>query len=277
MAKPPGFGKPGVSRDIPCPDAYQSQDMPRPRRIIVDAFNVLHVTGVLDRDHAGPDIEDLAGLIAASRWAGVPTTLACDGPGSGAAKFRPPAGVSVVFAGAGRDADSLIEEMIGGDSAPRSLRVVSSDRRLQRAARKRRAGWISSEDFLRGLNHDAQRSGTRIGASAPGPAVPLPDEAVARWLERFGVGDGHPLRRLRAAAGRDEPIAEEFGRRDAAGTGNRSPQRGPAAEPTDADPVLRQAFDEWRDRLHPDDLDMRRWIAGVEPTRRPEEPPASLR
>ncbi len=251
--------------------------MPLPRRIIVDAYNVLHVTGVLDPDHAGPDLEQLAELIAASRWAGVLATLACDGPGRDTGRFQPPTGISVVYAGQGRDADSLIEGMIGRDSAPRSLRVVSSDRRIQRAARRRRAGWMSSEDFLQGLNHDAKRSVSRVIGAAGSPAVPLPEAAVARWLERFGVGDGHPLRRFQAAAGRDEALGSGGGGhiRNAEAVGGRA-RRSEVAS-TDADPVLRQAFEEWRDRLHPDDLDMRRWISGVEPARRSDEPPESRR
>ncbi len=252
--------------------------MPRPRRLIVDAYNVLHVTGVLDPDHAGPDLEELAELIATSRWAGIPATLACDGPGRDAGRFKPPTGVSVVYAGAGRDADTLIEGMIGRDSAPRSLRVVSSDRRIQRAARRRRAGWMSSEDFLQGLNRDAHRNGIRTAPAAPGPSVPLPDAAVARWLERFGVGSDHPLRRLQATAGRDEPLSGAGGSgpgRNAEGDAGR-PRR-PGGESADADPVLRQAVEEWRDRLHPDDLDMRRWIAGVEPIRRADGSSGSRR
>lgn len=252
--------------------------MPRPRRLIVDAYNVLHVTGVLDPDHAGPDLEELAELIASSRWAGVPATLACDGPGGDVGRFKPPTGVSVVYAGAGRDADTLIEGMIGRDSAPRSLRVVSSDRRIQRAARRRRAGWMSSEDFLLGLNRDAHRAGARPGSSVRSPAVPLPDAAVARWLERFGVGSDHPLRRLRATAGRDEPLLGAGG--DGPG-GNADRDAGRSrragADTPDADPVLRQAVEEWRDRLHPDDLDMRRWIAGVEPIRRADGSSGSRR
>ncbi len=48
-------------------------------------------------------------------------------------------GLTVRFAVGYEDADSLIEELIRSDSTPRKLVVVSSDHRLQRAARRRRA------------------------------------------------------------------------------------------------------------------------------------------
>ena len=48
-------------------------------------------------------------------------------------------GMTVRYASDYDDADALIEELIAGDHVPRSLMVVSSDHRLQRAARRRRA------------------------------------------------------------------------------------------------------------------------------------------
>ena len=46
-------------------------------------------------------------------------------------------GLTVRFAVRYEEADRLIEELIRADSAPRRLVVVSSDHRLQRAARRR--------------------------------------------------------------------------------------------------------------------------------------------
>ena len=46
--------------------------------VLVDAYNVLHVVGVLPPEHAGIDLEELADLIAASRYGGHPVLLVCD-------------------------------------------------------------------------------------------------------------------------------------------------------------------------------------------------------
>ena len=47
-------------------------------------------------------------------------------------------GITVIFARGYDDADELIEELIASNSTPRRLTVVSSDHRIQRAARRRR-------------------------------------------------------------------------------------------------------------------------------------------
>lgn len=240
--------------------------MARPRRLIIDAYNVLHVTGVLDPERAGPDLTDLARLIAGSRWGRLATSLVCDGPAPALPDFPPR--VRAVFAGPGRDADSLIERMLVQDTAPRSIRVISSDRRIQRAAHRRRAGWMGSDEFLRTLNDDAGRTSRAPAGNARKPEPPLTGDAVADWLKRFGVADGHPLGRLRAASGRDRSIHPAADPKDGA-------QRSPG--PGRRDPILDQAVDEWRGLLDPDDLDMRRWTPDATPLRDPDsdEPPSS--
>lgn len=234
--------------------------MPRPRHLIVDAYNVLHVTGVLSPEHAGPDLVGLAELIAQSRFATIRTTLVCDGAAE--ERFKLPARIDVHFAGKGQDADSHIESILARDSAPRTLRVISSDRRLRIAARKRKAGWMASDEFLRCLNLDAGR-GRRVGAPLVKPDSPLDETGVQRWLHRFGVDDDDALRRIQSSAGQDDRHRSE----SAGAEGDQSPL--PHVE---HDPAIEQALQEWRDQLSPDDLEMSRWISGVEPIRKPDEP-----
>lgn len=238
--------------------------MPKPRRILVDAYNVLHVTGVLSPEVAGPDLQDLAELIALSRWASIPAQLICDGKATKAA--RPPRGVKIVYAGAGKDADSLIESLIERDTAPRSLRIVSSDRRLRNAARRRKASWMSSEDFLRALNHDAGRP-SRGKLSSGKPPAPVPEGSVERWLADLGVEPNDPLRQIQSAAGDDVSMNGQP-------NGRRSPKQTPLPA-IEHDPVIEEALNEWRNELDRDDLDMSRWIAGVEPIHDPDESPPS--
>ncbi len=59
--------------------------------------------------------------------------------------------ITILFNQAGSDADTLIEELILEHSAPKQLEVVSGDRRLQRAIKRRKGIAVESEDFARML------------------------------------------------------------------------------------------------------------------------------
>ena len=55
--------------------------------------------------------------------------------------------LEVFFTGRSTDADTIIENKISVDSAPKRLTVVSSDRRIQKAAKARKAVIINSDAF----------------------------------------------------------------------------------------------------------------------------------
>lgn len=59
--------------------------------------------------------------------------------------------MTILFNQAGSDADTLIEELILKHSAPKQLEVISGDRRLQRAIKRRKGIAVESEDFARML------------------------------------------------------------------------------------------------------------------------------
>lgn len=63
--------------------------------------------------------------------------------------------LDVQFAPRGSEADEVIEELIAAHSAPRNLLVVSSDHRIQRAARRRKAKFIDSEQFFADREEEA--------------------------------------------------------------------------------------------------------------------------
>jgi predicted RNA-binding protein with PIN domain len=54
-------------------------------------------------------------------------------------------GLAVRFARRGGTADELLDELIAAEPDPRNLQVVSSDHRVQRAARQRGAQYADSE------------------------------------------------------------------------------------------------------------------------------------
>ena len=128
--------------------------MPR-RFLIIDGYNLMHAVGLARRTYAPGQLQrcrtQLLRLLA-SHLAGPErerTTIVFD------AGEAPPdlpremtaAGMRVCFASPGKEADDTIEELIAAHSSPRQIRLVSSDHRLQRSARRRRGEFVDSEDF----------------------------------------------------------------------------------------------------------------------------------
>lgn len=235
--------------------------------LLVDAYNVLMVTGVLPPDLAGLDESGLASLIAAGRYARREARLICDGTPRGKAPGSASGRVTIVYAGPGREADDVIEALIEVDSAPRRLLVVSTDRRVRKAARRRRAPSMTSDVFLRQLAEDHART-PRKGRQTP--PIPLERPAVARWMEEFGFRydpdhrNTDPPRKTAAAAGQ-VPIP--------------TPPPVPAPEQAPLDPILIQALEVWSGRLKVSDLDMTRWLdrAFNAEHDKPDEPPRGRR
>lgn len=154
--------------------------------LLVDAYNVLHVVGVLPPDLAGIDLPELADLIAGSRYRKDSTILVCDGVKKPHRTETP--GVHVRFAGPGIKADDLIIRMVQRSSAPRRLTIVTSDGEIARAARRRRSTVMSSEEFLDRLARDqagpTPSTATRQGRSSEHPAD---RRQVEHWLRVFGI------------------------------------------------------------------------------------------
>jgi predicted RNA-binding protein with PIN domain len=79
-------------------------------------------------------------------------------------------GMKILFAPKDRDADDVIEELIRAASAPRRLTVVSSDHRIQRAAKRRMARAIDSDLFR--LELAERRRKKKLPAAANEAAKP---------------------------------------------------------------------------------------------------------
>jgi hypothetical protein len=160
---------------------------------IIDAYNVLHVVGVLPPDLAGIEIDDLVRLIERSRFAQEKVQLVCDGSPAMRSGQVSRGRISVRHSGAGRTADSVIIAAIKASTAPRRLTVVSSDREIRRAARKRRCTVMTSEAFLKRLEADVARANSV--SDAPSRATSsrararLAPREVDRWKAAFGVTD----------------------------------------------------------------------------------------
>lgn len=116
-----------------------------------------------------------------------------DGPAPDAAlasQIGNPA-IEVTYSGPGRTADAVIAYLIESNSAARRLLVVSSDREIARAAKRREARPIRSEDFWRELTRDATRRAPDEGEPEEKGAG-LSPEATDEWLDWFGLDEVRP-------------------------------------------------------------------------------------
>lgn len=137
--------------------------------------------------------------------------------------------MTVLFNAAGSDADTLIEELIREHSAPKQLEVISGDRRLQKAIRRRKGIAVDSEEFARLLR---QRESIVPGSS----------QDVDLWTET----DEKP-RSAEPSASDTEYWMDVFGEVDVSETKPETIQRKkPAdeAQPTDWDAHVKKLIDD---------------------------------
>jgi hypothetical protein len=193
--------------------------------LIIDTYNVLHTVGVLPPELAGVDVPALVRLIDRSRYRTERIDLVCDGsppdqpvpisgPGAGVkpvtgppSTLTVPANVTIRYSGKGREADEVIAMLVRHSTSPRRLMVVSSDKAILKAARKRKCKTLSSEEFLQHLVTDAEVV-PRTSGPVPKPAGSLSDHQVEAWLSVFGVdpqADGPRRDALEQSDGRPEP------------------------------------------------------------------------
>ena len=161
---------------------------------IIDGYNLIHAAGILGRGSGSGGLQRARRALLNSLAESLDprdrsrTTVVFDA-GPGAPRHRPRVlvhhGMTVRFASNYDDADTLIEELIQAESAPRSLTVVSSDHRLQRAAHRRKAKAVDSDRWYATLLRDRQGHAERPAADAEKPAGPRSAAETRRWLEAF--------------------------------------------------------------------------------------------
>lgn len=164
---------------------------------IIDGYNLLHAAGLARASYGPGDLEQcrqrLLGLVASGLSPKQRTrTIVVFDAKDPAIPDSPPSeqqGMLVWFAEGSGDADEVIERLIAAHTAPRRLCVVSGDRRLQRAARRRRAQFVDSEAFLRQLLISRRRT-------EPPPQDPCPKQSgvvtpaeLTYWLREFSDVD----------------------------------------------------------------------------------------
>jgi predicted RNA-binding protein with PIN domain len=161
--------------------------------LLIDGYNLLHASGIIGRGSGPGGLERsrqaLLGFLAASldRDLRQRTTVVFDAKDSppGLERITQYEDITVCYAAAHAEADDLIEELIRTCSAPRSLTVVSSDHRVQQAARRRRATAIDSRSWFEQVQRQRKTPPPRRPGESK-PQAPLTAEQVRNWMREFG-------------------------------------------------------------------------------------------
>lgn len=130
--------------------------------LLIDGYNLLHASGVFPPPASEPTLERARAALLDALVEVLPpkeiarTMVVFDAVAAppGLPRELAHRGLAVRFARRGGTADELLEELIAAEPDPRHLLVVSSDHRVQRAARQRGAQFADSEAWWR----DQQRA-----------------------------------------------------------------------------------------------------------------------
>ncbi|MDP6154174.1 MAG: NYN domain-containing protein [Phycisphaeraceae bacterium] len=159
--------------------------------LIIDCYNLLHTT--MPPALAGLDELSLCRLLHRGGQSHGRVVIVCDGkPKPHALPDAAPDGIELRYSGPKRSADAVIIELIDANTAPRRLTVVTSDREIQKAARRRRARVIGSDAYVNVLRKLAAMPLATADDDACKPSI-LDEAQVQRWLETFGVDGDQTL------------------------------------------------------------------------------------
>lgn len=163
-------------------------------RLLIDGYNLLHATHVFGEGELAGTLQGareallsmLVGhLPAGLRRATVVVFDAADAP-PGLADLVEHRGLSIRYARGYPDADTLLEELIEACRGPKQLLVVSSDHRVQRAARRRGGAWVDSEPWWRELlAQPAEDWDAKTPADEAKPAPPKDAGGADYWVQQF--------------------------------------------------------------------------------------------
>jgi predicted RNA-binding protein with PIN domain len=160
--------------------------------LLIDGYNLLHVSDIFAGEGAGTELHRsrmaLLDFLASSidPRERKQTTIVFDAAGAppGLPRIMSHEGMTIHFARRHSDADELIEELLEQHAAPRALVVVSSDHRVQRAARRCGATFVDSQPWIAELRAARTHRADLDKGRADLVEGATPDE-VAYWVDEF--------------------------------------------------------------------------------------------
>ena len=160
---------------------------------LIDGYNLLNASRIRSRSHGRTELERarlglldfLATILSDDERAKTTVVFdAADAP-PGLPHSSEHADMAIRFTRNNTIADDLIEEFIARCSTPRSLVVVSSDHRIHRAARRRKARAIDSDRWLRDRIAKRNRAQRTCALSSEKPSAVPNSAEVAYWTKKF--------------------------------------------------------------------------------------------
>ncbi|MCG8583698.1 MAG: NYN domain-containing protein [Pirellulales bacterium] len=166
--------------------------------LIIDAYNLIHAANILGRGVGPGGLERARAALLNFLIESLPDKDKADcavvfDSGDDAPPGLPNQyeheGLMVYFSRGYENADALIEELIVQHSTPRQLTVVSSDHRVQNAARRRRARAVDADVWhAEVITIRKQRSEISEEQKAVKPIPKQTKEDVEYWTEVFEEG-----------------------------------------------------------------------------------------
>jgi predicted RNA-binding protein with PIN domain len=157
--------------------------------LIIDGYNLMHAAGIARPTYGPGDLQRcrerlvrwLLEHLDESQRSDTQVVFDAAAAPSDSDLFQTVQGLHVVFAPAGTDADSEIERMLKKHSAPKQVIMVSSDHRLHKAAQRRKARPIDSEDFVAQMEEQPEPTSTHQSTNQSSS-----QPTTAEWEKIFG-------------------------------------------------------------------------------------------
>jgi predicted RNA-binding protein with PIN domain len=93
--------------------------------------------------------------------------------------------LEVIFSGRRSDADSIMLDKISVNSAPKSLFIVTSDREIQAAAKRRKAAFAKSQVFFAMMVTELDKK-VKSPQEPPQKRTGITEGETEEWLKTFG-------------------------------------------------------------------------------------------
>ena len=181
-------------------------------RWLLDGYNIMHAGGRL-----GPKVtrdgfrrarrrflDDIAQALGSERAAQTTVVFDASAPPGDFPLITSYHGIHLIFALEDEDADSRIERIIEQDSNPRTLTVISSDRRIRLAASRRRARPLTSEqfwDWFDDLRTQAALAKKRKKTKPDLPPIPARNAQISSDESAFWLATFHDLETVEVREG----------------------------------------------------------------------------
>ena len=150
--------------------------------LLIDGYNLLFATDIFPAAHEPATLERSRAALLDFLVDSLPPKVLARTIVAFDAQSAPPGlpremthrGLAVRFARRGGTADELLEELIAAEPDPRNLLVVSSDHRVQRAARQRGANFTDSQTWYSQVTASRRAEADRPAEQKPPPAIDNP-------------------------------------------------------------------------------------------------------